>query len=262
MLRKVILFSLLIIILFSLGILGLNYWHAFLFQTNSWILAIPLSLGLFTAGLRAGIQKSKRTVYAGLEKRHTVAAYLEHWGTAMGIFMLIISGLLLLIQPTFFQSNLHFLGLFMVLLFGSYFAVDFFSAKKFNDLLPNYNDIIDGTVKKYLHIIKWEDNGKYLASQKTSFLAFTTFGLGILITGVIKLAGILVSLPAELIQISTWLHDIAGALFVVLVVVHILLALLVRYNRLLLLSWFTGKMAEEGQKKTNRITVTPDAKSD
>jgi cytochrome b subunit of formate dehydrogenase len=251
MLKKVLIVSLLIVILVDLSILGINYLKVFLFQTGPWILAISMCLGLLAGGLIAIFNKKTLTVPAELLKRHTLASYLEHWGTAYGMFVLIISGLLLLINPTLFQMNLHFLGLFFILLFGSYFLADFFVSKKFNILLPNYIDIADGTVKKYLFGMKWNDNGKYLSSQKSSFLALTAFGIGITITGVIKIVGIIWSLPVELIQISTRVHDIAAALFVLTVVVHIILVMLFRHNRQLLISWFTGTISEEDPKQKN-----------
>jgi cytochrome b subunit of formate dehydrogenase len=248
MLKRTLIGSLLILIFLNLGILGIYYLKVSLFQISPWILAISIYLGLITWVLMTLFKKETLIVPAGLLKRHTLASYMEHWGTAFGLFVLIISGLLLLINPTLFQMNLHFLGLFFVLLFGSYFLADFFVSKKFNNLLPNYIDIADGTLGKYLFRMKWSDNGKYLSSQKSSFLSLTTFCIGITITGVLKLVGIIWSLPVELIQISTRVHDIAGALFVLVVVVHIMLVLFVRSNRRLLISWFTGTIPEEHPK--------------
>jgi cytochrome b subunit of formate dehydrogenase len=248
MLKRVLIISLLILIFLILSILGINYLKVSLFQTSPWILVIPICLGLLTGGLITMFKKKKLIVPTELLKRHSLASYMEHWGTALGLFVLIISGFLLLIKPTLFQMNLHFLGLFFVLLFGCYFLADFFISKKYNDLLPNYVDLIDGTLRKYLYKTRWVDNEKYLSSQKSSFLSLTTFGIGITITGMIKIVGMLWNLPLELIQISTRVHDIAAALFVIVVLIHIILAALVRDNRRLLVSWFTGIVPEDGPK--------------
>jgi cytochrome b subunit of formate dehydrogenase len=262
MLKKVLLVSILFLILMALSIVGINYLNIILFRTSPWILAISLSLGLLIGGLRARFKNTFGSeAPAGLIKRHTVASYFEHWGTAFGLFVLMISGLLLFGTPDLFQMNLHFGGLFITLLFGGYFLADFFVSKKFNNLLPSFMDITDGTIKKYIFRIKWIDNGKYLASQKSSFLASATFGIGIVITGLIKLAGILWSLPAEIIHMSTSVHDIAAVIFVMLVFVHMILVLSVRSNRRLLRSWFTGTIPEEGQKTKTTTEDEPDPNS-
>jgi cytochrome b subunit of formate dehydrogenase len=174
-------------------------------------------------------------------ERHTVDAMMEHWGTAVGIFILMISGFQVRFYPGFAATNLHFIGLFLTLLFGFYFLADFAASNKFNELLPDDKDIIDGTIKKYLLHMKSKEIGKYLSSQKSSFLAFIVIGGLIAISGTIKLLVFYIRIPSTLLQTSTTVHDISAVLFVLLLIVHVFLVLAIRSNRVLLPSWFTGR---------------------
>jgi cytochrome b subunit of formate dehydrogenase len=258
MLKKALIASILLLILLALSISGITFLKASLFQTVPWVLAAPVFLGFLAGGLLARLKtKTGLTAPSEPEKRHTIVSFVEHWATAAGLLVLIISGLRLKRSPDLFQANLHFLGLFIFLFFGGFFLADFFVSKKFSNLLPNLSDIIDGTLKKYLFRMKWNDKGKYLSSQKSSFLVFSAFGIGIVITGIIKMAGIMWSLPVELIQISTSIHDIAAVLFVLVVIIHIFWVLLVNYNRRLLISWFTGIIPQEVTAKKKKSS-SPD----
>ena len=162
-------------------------------------------------------------------ERHSIDSILEHWGTAIGIFILIVS------------------GIFLTFLFGSYFLADFLVTGKFRTLIPNIKDIIDGTIKKYIFHFKFKETGKYLASQKSSFLLFAILGTVILITGVIKLLFFYISMPFKLFEIATKVHDISALLFGIVLIVHILLVIARNANWPLLLSWFNGKNPESHQ---------------
>jgi hypothetical protein len=62
----------------------------------------------------------------------------------------------------------------------------------------------------------------------------------LIITGAVKIGAIVWQIPVKLTQVSTSIHDIVTALFVPLLVIHIILALAVSSHRKLLISWFTG----------------------
>ena len=169
---------------------------------------------------------------------------MEHWGTAIGIFILIVSGFQIHDRGGLSAIKLHFLGLFFTLLFGSYFLADFFVSKKYDTLLPNMKDIVDGTIKKYLLRLKSKETGKYLSSQKSSFLAFAILGGLIFISGVIKLIPFYGHIPFQILKIATSIHDVSALLFVLILAVHILLVIAHRANWPLLRSWFNGKTPE------------------
>lgn len=102
-------------------------------------------------------------------------------------------------------------------------------------------DIWDGTIKKYLLRKKWNDAGKYLSSQKSAFFAFAVLGLGVLVTGAIKMGDLAGQDPSQSVSVASYVHDIFAILFILLLIIHILLVLVVRSYRRLLVSWFTGR---------------------
>jgi len=258
MLKRVLLFLVLYLIVLALSILWIGNISSYLFLKIPWFLALAVFLGLLAGVLKAKLKDTTGVAApVGWVKRHNSGSFLEHWGTVFGLFLLVISGYLLHAKASLFMTNFHFLGLFFTLLFGCYFLADFFASRKYNDLLPSQTDIVEGTIKKYLFRAKWNDAGKYIASQKSAFLAFLTLGIGISITGFVKLAGILWRIPVEVIKISTVIHDIAALLFVLMVIVHILLVVSVRLHRRLFRSWFTGIIPESSQKTETTPAVQP-----
>jgi cytochrome b subunit of formate dehydrogenase len=222
------------------------------FRDSKWIFIITAIAGAL-AGIIGGLIK----IAAGSGKtnrqpaRHSIDSIPEHWGTAVGIFILIVSG----VQLHYFHGGLHaiklhFLGIFFTLLFGTYFLTDFFVLRKYRTLLPRLKDIIDGTIKKYLFRFKFKETGKYLASQKASFLLFAILGAVILITGIIKLLFFYIKISFTLFEMSTKIHDISALLFGLVLIIHILLVVARRHNWPLLSSWFNGKPADGEQNKS------------
>jgi cytochrome b subunit of formate dehydrogenase len=241
---KRILFSLM-----SLTVLAGSIWliqniEVVLFRQAAWVCVVSLLVGTALGTIRT-VTKAKyvnKEIHGVPVERHTIDSYLEHWGTATGIFVLIFSGIRLRTgSDVLFSSNLHFLGLTSTLLFGSYFLSDFLISKKWNSLLPNFDDVLHGTIGKYLLRWKWNDKAKYRSSQKSAFLLYLIIGSEIVITGTIKLAAMFLSVPGEVVSIATSVHDIASILLLLLVLVHILIAISKHSHRALLFSWFTGK---------------------
>lgn len=243
MLRKVFFTATLIVIILALAILGIHNSKGILFHTIPWLMPGATFLGV-TSGIFRGIRHNACVQKSNYQPdRHTIDSFLEHWGTATGIFILMISGFLIKAgYSRVFSMNLHFLSLILTLYFGTYFLADFFVSKKYNYLLPSITDITDGTVKKYLFRTAWQDNGKYLSSQKSAFLAFSLLGIGILLTGAAKVAAYYFSIPVQLTHIATQAHDFLAELFVLMFLIHILLVVTVRSHRRLLSSLFTGKI--------------------
>ena len=232
------------------------------FRDSRWIFIFTAIAGA-AAGIIAGLIKialrSRKTNPQTV--RHTIDAILEHWGTAAGIFILIVSG----VQLHYFHGGLpviklHFLGIFFTILFGAYFLADFFVSAKYRTLLPGLKDMVNGTIKKYLFRFKFKETGKYLASQKASFLFFAVVGAVILITGIIKLLFFYIKIPFKLLEAATKVHDISAWIFGILLVIHIILAVAQRSNWPLLSSWFNGKTPLDGRaefKTTGRNRKLP-----
>jgi cytochrome b subunit of formate dehydrogenase len=219
---------------------------------DSRLIFIIVSIAGAALGIIGGIIKivlgSRKTNLQ--PERHSIDSILEHWGTAVGIFILIVSGIQIHYHTGLPAIKLHFLGILITLLFGSYFLADFIVSRKYRTLLPDLKDIIDGTVRKYLFRFKFKETGKYMASQKASFLLFVILGAVILVTGVIKLLFFYITISFSLFKTATKIHDISAYVFMGVLVVHILLVIARRTNWLLLLSWFNGKTPERQETQT------------
>jgi cytochrome b subunit of formate dehydrogenase len=218
---------------------------------DSRLIFIIVSIAGAALGIIGGIIKivlgSRKTNLQ--PERHSIDSILEHWGTAVGIFILIVSGIQIHYHTGLPAIKLHFLGILFTLLFGSYFLTDFFVSRKYKTLLPRLKEIIDGTVEKYFFRFRYKENGKYLASQKASFLFFVVLGAVILITGIIKLLFFYITISFRLFEISTRIHDISALLFGLILIVHVLLVIARPHNWTLLLSWFNGKTPDGQQPK-------------
>lgn len=241
MLKRVLYAAALIIIILVLAILGVYNAKSILFYSFRWLIVGAVVLGT-ASGIYRGIFYNIAMQRPGQPDRHNIDSFLEHWGTAAGIFILIVSGFTARADYSrIFSFNLHFIGLIATLYFGTYFLAHFLVSKKYIYLIPNTRDIIDGIVKRYLFRAVWNDAGKYLSSQKLAFLGFALLGAGILVTGAIKVAGYYFGVPMQLTQTATQVHDLLAGLFVLMLITHILFALIVRSHRRLLKSMFTGK---------------------
>lgn len=242
MLRKVIVAAALIVVILTLAVVGVYNSRGILFHTLPWLIASAAVLGIISGSYRGLKLNTVAQTPDYRVNRHTLDTFLEHWGTAAGILILIVSGFFMRTgYSRIFSLNLHFLGLVTMLYFGSYFLAHFVVAKKYAYLLPRISDITGGTVKKYLLRAAWQEKGKYLSSQKSAFLVFALLGIGVLVTGAIKLASYYFGIPPSLNQSATRAHDVFAGLFVLMLLVHIIFGLAARSHRHLLKSLFTGK---------------------
>ena len=233
-----------------------------LFQETRWIFIAAFVVGIIAGTIGARIKHFCRSkaVNKPLE-RHTLDSIMEHWGTAIALLIMIVSGYQIREHNGQNAIKLHFLGLFLTLLFGSYFLADFIVSRKYATLFPNIKDIVDGTIKKYILRLKSKEAGKYLSSQKSSFLVFIILGGLIFVSGVIKLLRFYISISYRITKIATTIHDVSAWGFVVILVIHILLVVAWSAYRPLLGSWFTGKTSERQQdskaedKETNKPKI-------
>jgi cytochrome b subunit of formate dehydrogenase len=246
MVKKVILLTSVIFIMLVLAIIYIVNVKFLLFLNMRLFMAVAITLGLLSGVWRGGAHNRHLKRVNFQSERHTIDSFLEHWGTATGILLLMISGFFIeLGYQRFFSKNLHFLGLVITLYFGTYFLAHFIVSTKYKELVPNLKDIIDGTVKKYLFRKAWKDTGKYMASQKSSFLVFSIMGIMIFLSGALKVTAYYFGTPMQLLRLATRIHDIIAVLLGLMVLVHILLVTFVRSYRRLLPSLFTGKAKEQ-----------------
>jgi len=246
MVKKTVSFLVAYVIVVGLVVAWVSSVQTKLFSDIPWMFSIAIVIGVI-AGIFTARAKMKNTSPVVDPPRHTLFSFMEHWGTGVGIILLIVSSRLLGLafipqenNPSVMPSNLHFTGLVFTLLFGGYFLADFLVSREYRTMMPNLRDIWDGTIKKYLLRKKWNDTGKYLSSQKSAFLTFAVLGLGVLVTGVIKAVGLFED-PSPPVTGVSYAHDIFAILFILLLLVHIVLVLAVHSYRRMLVSWFAGR---------------------
>jgi cytochrome b subunit of formate dehydrogenase len=250
-----------LIAVFAIGIVSSALPDVLLLSTFPWLLIASVIIGIIL-GILSVRFKSKTAIEKEGISRHGTGAFIEHWLTALGIFLLIISGFIMgfLFFPNIantpksvlFPLNMHFIGLNITLLGGFYFLTNYVLSGKLSVLMPNIKEILQGTIGKYLLRKKWEHETKYLASQKSAFLLFAVLGGVQLITGSIKVMGHFFNIPSTTLAVTTSIHDIFSLLFIIMLVIHILFALLLSSHRLLLKSWFTGRVSESYAKENHK----------
>jgi len=257
MVKKTILALVLYLIVVALTITWTVHIHTVLFHSAWGGLIAAIVIGAIAGVIRVKLKMKKQAAAANEHApRHTVGSFMDHWGTGVGIIILIVSGALLasgrkigfFFVPQFTRSrimalNLHYLGVFFTLIFGCTFLIDFLLSGGYKKLMPGLADIWDGTIKRYLFRKRWNERDKYFSSQKSSFLVFTILGVIILITGIIKVLPFILPVP---LNRTNNIHDIAAELFTLMLIIHILFVIAVPSHWRLLLSWFTGK---EGLKR-------------
>ena len=254
MVKKVL--AVLFLVLTALGV-GLYFSYtaeSLFFDAVPWVILAAIVLGLVLGAVRAILRK-ELIIIGDEAERHDSSSFLEHWGTAIGIFTLIASGIILgfLFIPSsietatdaIFPLNMHFIGLVIALFGGCYFLADYIVARDYDKLIPNIPDIIGGTIAKYLLRRKWTAEDKYLSSQKSAFIAFAALGACVLITGAIKVAAHIWPIQATAYSITTIFHDIFSLLFILLLIVHVLLVVGLKAHWSSLTSWVTGKAKKD-----------------
>ncbi len=254
---KVFLILFLFLAASGVGIYFASTSDSLFFDTALWAIAAAIGAGIILGAARA-VLKGRSGMTDGEAIRHGAGAFIEHWGTAIGIFIMIASAIMLgflFIPPSAktlnqvqFPLNMHFIGLVLTLFAGFYWAADFALSRNYRSLVPNVGDIIGGTIGKYLLRRKWHPEGKYLSSQKSAFLAFAVLGAVILVTGAIKVAAHIWTIQASAYSAATYIHDIFSLLFILMLIVHMLLVVALG-EWPSLKSWITGKMSEDQVKE-------------
>lgn len=250
---KVVIILVLVLASLAAGIIVSNNTEAVFFDSVPWITVAAAVIGFILGAARA-LFKGKEEISYGEVNRHGGGSFLEHWGTALGIFALLVSGILLgflfipsimkNLDTTAFPLNIHFIGVVITLFGGFFFIGDYIFSRKYDRLIPNIPDIFGGFIGKYFLRRKWSSEDKYLSSQKVAFLGFALFGGVLLISGAVKVAAHIWPIDADYWAFFTVLHDLFSLLFIFLLIVHVLLVIGLR-EWPALISWVTGKVAEE-----------------
>jgi formate dehydrogenase gamma subunit len=250
--RLYIIFIILIII--GTGIVVSVLYNKLLIDKFSWLLIVSALTGIIAAVIDR-FNKKSIPIENGQVVRHKISGFISHWLTAFGIMTLLTTGFVIgfLFFPHFTDTpksilvplNVHFMGILITTFGGLYFLSEYLLSKKFSTLIPTIRDITQGTIKKYISKQKYENEGKYLSSQKSAFLVFALLGGILLITGIVKVLAHSWQMPSTVMAVSTQIHDIFALLFTIMLLLHVIMALLVSNHRVLIKSWFTGQISEQ-----------------
>lgn len=194
-----------------------------------------------------------------------------HWGIAISIFMLIITGLgqmplygrYLLKQPfgtkwlTSYEITLwvHYIFAGTLMFFIFYHIVFHIARKEFN-LLPKRGDVKGSYLLIKAMILRQKEppSEKYLPEQRLTY-AYFVFAIGlVVVTGVIKIIKNIVGVqPTNGILLwGAQLHNVATVLIVIGIVLH-LGAFIIKENRKLLPGMFTGFVDKEYVKERHSL---------
>lgn len=262
--KKMLLIAVLLLGALGAGLVLANTSESLLFDADAalWVIAGSAVLGFLLGAARAKL-KGRAEIVDGIVMRHGGGSFFKHWGTAIGIFVLITSGILLgflfipaqvdTTEAALFPLNLHFIGVVITLFGGFFFAADFLVSRNYSVLIPNFQDIIGGFFGKYFLRRKYLKEGKYLASQKAAFLGMATIGSVVLITGAIKVAGHFWEIKASVLGTATFVHDIAALLFILMLITHLVFVFALPAHWPTIKSWFTGKVTEEYVKEEHPV---------
>lgn len=196
-------------------------------------------------------------------KRHNLAIRFTHWVTALSIFVLFFSGFgQMPIYKRYFVDqlpgmawtsdflvtvNLHYYAA-MILVFISVYYLTYLLMSKETDILPRKGDFKESILifASLVGLVEEPENDKYLAEQRLAFAVTAIAILGLIITGLIKVYKNLSwgDLPLVLTFWSTQIHNILTVILLLSIIAH-LLAFLIKDNRPLVPSMFSGKISSE-----------------
>lgn len=183
-----------------------------------------------------------------------------HWGVAINVFILILTGIFQLpvakrygineIFLMYWSGNyslnltLHYIASFFLITFV-FFHIIFHILRKEFDIFPKKGDLKQSflIIKSMLFGSKEPPSAKYLAEQRIAYFAIGGILLLLIITGLLKsfknLAGF--NLNNEMYFYMATLHNI-GLFLIILAIFGHLSAFIFKENRKLLNAMFSGKV--------------------
>lgn len=233
-----------------------------LFEPAAWLIPLAAFLGILCRALSKNSDSELRCE-GGRIIRHDEHMFFSHWSHALSVVILAGTGIVLgsLFLPRFahtpesvaFAINIHFVGS-VIFVFGLFYAIsDLALNGGLKDLLPGADDVKD-SLSYYgskLGMGVPPKQGKYLASEKLSFPVWVVLVAGTTVTGGIKAAAHVWSLPAEFMAAMTYIHGICALCLLAMLALHVFLGAIVPWSWPLLRSMLTGYMAEEYVRKNH-----------
>ena len=236
--------------------------YTLLFSAAWWMLPVAALLGIFLSAYKEH-RRPKPQIKDGKILRHDDVIFLEHWSVASSTALLAATGILLgfFFIPRFVQNpesvgfilNLHFVGV-LVFTFGvCHYITDVILVGGVKELLPKASDLKE-SITQYtakLGMAQPPRPGKYFPTQRITYPFWVLAVLGISLTGLFKVAAHAWNLPAGLMGVMTWTHDLTALLMTLLLIFHVLAGAVVPWSWPLLRSMLTGYVSEDYARKNH-----------
>lgn len=192
--------------------------------------------------------------------RHNLAIRFVHWVTALSIFVLIFTGFgqmpmykrynvdqipgLGWFSDFMVTLNIHYVAA-AILIFISLYYITYLIGTRRWDILPRRGDIKESIqiFASMVGLAEEPKNRKYLAEQRVAFLITAVSVAMLIVTGLIKVYKNLpgVDVSASLVFWIAQIHNLFTVILLLSIIVH-LLAFLIKDNRPLVSSMFTGQI--------------------
>jgi formate dehydrogenase subunit gamma len=230
-----------------------------LFNSGWWLVFLAPFVGVLAAGLT---RRNDPVIDGDRVLRHDDAAIVEHWTHGIGTALLLVTGLALgaLFIPSLLTRtqvwatmNVHFVAVVMFL-FGTFYygANTLLSTHRFGEHLPTRN-AFKFTVQHYGRLLgnkklEMPPEDKYFESEKMAYLLALAATGAIILTGLLKVAAHVVSIPGLVMGPATLLHDVASLGMLAFFLAHIFFAAILPMGWPMLRSMFTGYVSVEHAK--------------
>lgn len=203
--------------------------------------------------------------------RQSLLNRIIHWGIAINIFGLIITGIFEMpiakryninkipgfswAGDYFISLNLHYIFAFFLIFFACFHLFYHVLMREF-DIVPKKGDFKASLAvfKAMLFSTQEPPSEKYLPEQRLAYAAIAFVIFMLIITGIVKTYKNLLGfdIPNWLYFWAATLHNIGMVSIILLIILH-LAAFIPRSNRNLLSAMFSGKVDEEYAKKRHSL---------
>jgi len=230
-----------------------NLW----FDTATWMVWLVPFVGIFLA---AFTKRQDPRIEGDRVLRHDKAAITEHWTHGIGTAVLLLSGIVLGLKflPLSLVTsganaqawmNVHFVAA-LLFLFGTFYygANTLISRYRFQEHLPTsnfwrYTKQHYGKLLGFKFEMPAED--KYFESEKLAYVMALAATITIIITGLLKVAAHVGSLPGAFMGGVTFVHDTATVVMLAFFLAHVLFAAVLPMSWPVFRSMLTGYVARD-----------------